>query len=216
MNLSFSICGINLADVDVRMALRPDLLAVVGNAPVLSPHRFRLIDRRRPERGAAGQAHIVQVVQSAIVRARQGQPTIRLSWIDVLQEEHGLIRRLLLGFPAKAALPRAHCFRLLRIAEALCCSTRINRSCNHQNGYSKSHRIAAIILGSCPASPPNICSPRPSCSCCFSTGLRRPDSSARRAPLRLHRPRDGCFRRLDYPAVSGAKRGLKSLRCCIG
>jgi hypothetical protein len=46
----------------------------------------------------------VEMMQRGAVSARQHQPAIRLTWIDVFQEEEVYTRRLLFGFVAQTAL----------------------------------------------------------------------------------------------------------------
>src|SRR5262245_44490231 len=125
----------------MRVALGANLFAVVGNAPIIPPQGLGFVYRRCPERSAIGERHIVKVMQSASMHPWECQPTIRLSWVNVLEKENGLIGGLLLRLVTQAALARRHRCWLFGVAKAIRCRTRMNRADERQHDHDcRSHR----------------------------------------------------------------------------
>ena len=89
-----------LADVDMGVALRPDFIPIISDAPFVAPHLGSLGYRDAPQFSTFGLRHIDQPVGPGTVRAGQSQPTIRFAWVVILQEENPGRRGLLLRFLA--------------------------------------------------------------------------------------------------------------------
>lgn len=92
------------AYVDVCMALCTNSDGVIREPPIISPQFLSLCDRSFPQARLVCTRHLVQIVRTVRMSARQGEPAVRLARVYVLQEKYVAINRLLLGFRAEAAL----------------------------------------------------------------------------------------------------------------
>jgi len=93
-----------LADVNVRVALGADALAVIGHAPILAPQFLRFFDGRAVEFGARGGGEVVERVRALLVKTGKSEPTVGFARADVFQEKYAGGGILLFGFHAEAAL----------------------------------------------------------------------------------------------------------------
>ena len=55
----------HLADVNVRVALGPYFLAVISKSPLVSPQRFRFLDRGRPKARPRRRRHVMQMMEAS-------------------------------------------------------------------------------------------------------------------------------------------------------
>jgi hypothetical protein len=113
------------ADVDVRVALRADVLAVIGDAPIIRPKEFLGFgDGGRPEFRSFSGREVMQVMSPRAMFARKGEPAIGLPRVDVLDEKNARGGRLLFRLIAKAALTELERFGAGGIAGAVDCQEK--------------------------------------------------------------------------------------------
>ena len=126
-------------DVDVGVALRPDVIAVIGNAPIVAPQGLRLGDRQCPQLGPLSGSQFRKRVHSFLMGTRDRKHTIGLARIDVLDEEDEFSPGLALHFGAQTALAIFQGLGTLGITVARGIGERNAREQNRRNKPRKSH-----------------------------------------------------------------------------
>src|SRR3712207_128806 len=107
--------------MNVRVALRSYLLAVVRDAPFISPQLPGAVNGGIPERSPVRFGQVMKVMESRPVVPWKRKPAVRFSWVYVFQKKDGHVRRLQLGLAAQAALAGRHRFGCGRVTVALGC-----------------------------------------------------------------------------------------------
>src|ERR1035441_5534770 len=111
--------GQQFADVQVDVALRALLGGVERDAPrVIGPRLAGLGDGCGPVAGALLRRHLGELLRVIAVKARDGEPAVRLGGVGVAQEEVRCVGGLLFGLLAEAALAGFEGFRDGDVAEA--------------------------------------------------------------------------------------------------
>ena len=135
--------GNQFADVQMDVALRLDAGRVIRDGPLVSEQRFRFGDGGGPQLSAL---LAIQLVDRALMRTREREPSIWFSRVGILEEEDPDIGGLLLRFPAQAALARFESFRSGWIAIAGDEVRTQSQRCEQRHGNQESSHSQSLYL----------------------------------------------------------------------
>src|ERR1700722_1966450 len=91
-------------DMNMDVALGPNVITVVGDSPAVAPLFLRFVDRLGPQGEANFGREVGDALHTGRLLPRQRQQTIRFLRIRIRQEEYKSIARLLFGYFGEAAL----------------------------------------------------------------------------------------------------------------